>query len=216
MHSLCSRAGLARALCALLTISGAAVAQTTGTVNPTAAQAGSPGEKEPPPGGCMPIGLTASGEVVFPFQCKDFLERQRSVIVKSPTVEPGASKDKSPDLQEKPADAGPLVTDGKQAEDKPTSIEAEAVGDKPVNAEQKSEHATPAVAEGKSAAENPDNVSSTTSKPAEASTKAPLLKRAELEARQLSVGPPGCTHFRTYDPASETYRSYHGERRRCR
>ena len=25
----------------------------------------------------MPIGLTASGEIVFPIQCKEFIERQR-------------------------------------------------------------------------------------------------------------------------------------------
>ena len=29
----------------------------------------------------MPIGLTASGEIVFPIQCKEFIERQRGQAV---------------------------------------------------------------------------------------------------------------------------------------
>jgi hypothetical protein len=56
----------------LFVMDGALLAQTTGSVGP------SPGvSNEPPAGGCMPIGLTASGEVVFPFQCKGFIELQR-------------------------------------------------------------------------------------------------------------------------------------------
>jgi hypothetical protein len=30
-----------------------------------------------PTGGCMPIGLTARGEMVFPMQCREILERER-------------------------------------------------------------------------------------------------------------------------------------------
>jgi hypothetical protein len=33
-----------------------------------------------PPGGCTPIGLTASGEMVFPLLCRTFLEQQRGPI----------------------------------------------------------------------------------------------------------------------------------------
>ena len=32
--------------------------------------------------GCEPIGLTASGEIVFPFRCKDTVERQRAAASK--------------------------------------------------------------------------------------------------------------------------------------
>jgi hypothetical protein len=38
-------------------------------------------KEDVPPGGCMPIGLTASGEIVFPIQCKEFIERQRGTTV---------------------------------------------------------------------------------------------------------------------------------------
>src|ERR1700704_2157483 len=30
-----------------------------------------------PAGGCMPIGLTARGELVFPMQCRELLDRER-------------------------------------------------------------------------------------------------------------------------------------------
>jgi hypothetical protein len=55
----------------LALVSGTAFAQDTSAVppNPTPAPAG----EDVPPGGCMPIGVTAAGEMVFPFQCKEFL-----------------------------------------------------------------------------------------------------------------------------------------------
>src|SRR6266850_4406193 len=79
----------------LAVMSGAALAQTTGTVNPKPAPAEPSVNEDVPPGGCMPIGLTVSGEIVFPIQCKEFIEQQRGKAVeqKPATVEerPGAS-----------------------------------------------------------------------------------------------------------------------------
>jgi hypothetical protein len=42
---------------------------------------------ETPPGGCLPIGVTSSGEVVFPFLCKGFLDRNkgRAAVTETPT-----------------------------------------------------------------------------------------------------------------------------------
>jgi hypothetical protein len=37
-----------------------------------------------PTGGCMPIGLTAAGEMVFPLQCRELIEHQRGPVVSSP------------------------------------------------------------------------------------------------------------------------------------
>jgi hypothetical protein len=66
----------------LLTVtSGAAFAQTTGAVDPSPAPAEPSVKEDVPPGGCMPIGLTASGEIVFPIQCKEFIQRQRGEAV---------------------------------------------------------------------------------------------------------------------------------------
>lgn len=51
------------------------------------------------PGSCMPIGLTASGEVVFPWDCRAIIEKQRgpvSVNVPAPSADPSA-KDQASD-----------------------------------------------------------------------------------------------------------------------
>src|SRR4030081_1734666 len=75
----------------LLTVtSGAAFAQTTGAVDPSHAPA-EPSREDVPPGGCIPIGLTASGEIVFQIQCKEFIERQRGKAVEQ---KPAAAEEK--------------------------------------------------------------------------------------------------------------------------
>jgi len=40
-----------------------------------------------PTGGCMPIGLTADGEMVFPLQCRELIERQRGPVASSSPVQ---------------------------------------------------------------------------------------------------------------------------------
>src|SRR5258708_31220142 len=77
----------------LMAMSGAAFAQTTDTAKPSPAPAEPSVKEDVPPGGRMPIGLTASGEIVFPIQCKEFIERQRGKAVEQ---KPAA-------LEEKPA-----------------------------------------------------------------------------------------------------------------
>src|SRR5215510_3172977 len=69
------------ALCGLflLVTSSAAVSQTSGLSDQTPPAAESPAKDEPAPGACKPIGLTVSGEVVFPLECRDFIERQKTV-----------------------------------------------------------------------------------------------------------------------------------------
>src|ERR1700704_1830960 len=76
----------------LSVMSGAALAQTTGAVNPNAAPAQSSVNDDVPPGGCMPIGLTTSGEIVFPIQCKEFIERHREMPVEQ---KPAAVEEKT-------------------------------------------------------------------------------------------------------------------------
>jgi len=91
---------LALLLSVMTVMSSAALAQTTGTINP------SPAPEEPsvlkedvPPGGCMPIGLTASGEIVFPIQCRELIERQRGKAVEQ---KPAAVEEKTIAVEEKP------------------------------------------------------------------------------------------------------------------
>jgi len=88
------------ALALLLSVmSGAALAQTTGTVNPSGTPAESSAKEDVPPGGCMPIGLTASGEIVFPIQCRELIERQRGKAVEQ---KPAAVEEKPVAVEEKP------------------------------------------------------------------------------------------------------------------
>ena len=116
-----------------LVASGAALAQVTGTVNPTP----SPND-DVPAGGCMPMGITASGEVVFPFQCKAFLEQHRgkdanqeSVVAPALDEAPAATQQKPAALNEMQTIAAPpdksrpvnrpvrAVPQSKRAEDRP-------------------------------------------------------------------------------------------------
>jgi len=73
------------ALALLLSVmSGASLAQTTGTANPSGAPAEPSVKEDISPGGCMPIGLTASGQIVFPIQCRELIEQQREKAVEQP------------------------------------------------------------------------------------------------------------------------------------
>jgi len=165
--------------CVVATVmSGAALAQTTGTVNPSPVPQGPSAMEEPPPGGCMPIGLTASGEIVFPFQCKAFIERQRAASQKRA----GAENEKPAAAEQKPD----------TAEEKPAAVEEKTVAKQQGSMTPNSKQANEPVDSFK------------------------LPKRAEREPLERTIGPPGCTHFRTYDATSGGYRAYDGQRRQCR
>jgi hypothetical protein len=199
----------------LAAMSGAVLAQTTGAVNPAAPPAA---KEEPPPGGCMPIGLTVSCEVVFPFQCKDFIERQRAANQK-----PAAAENEKPAAADQKPVAGDDKTDAKPpaaaekpaiAETKPDAAPANGASaeNKPAAAEEK-----PAMIEEKTAARQQESAAPQNSKPAaEPFEAAPPQRRVENEIRRPAAGPRGCIHFRSYDPVSGTYRTFDGRRAECR
>jgi hypothetical protein len=84
-------------------MSSAAFAQ--GAVTPNSAVPST----DVPPGGCMPIGITAAGEMVFPIQCKNFIDKERGATAK-PTEGEKAAAQASPEIapvESKPA-ARPL------------------------------------------------------------------------------------------------------------
>jgi len=144
-----------------------ALPQTMGPASPGAA----PTEPSAPGGNCAPIGLTVSGEIVFPFQCRDFVERQKA-----------ANRTTANGEKEKP----------NPADQKPDAAEAKTA-----------------------VAKQPERAVPQDSKPAsETAGRVPLPRRRE--ARERSIGPPGCTHFRSYDPVSGTYRAFDRQRRPCR
>ena len=74
----------------------------------------------------------------------------------------------------------------------------------------------PAGVEEKPAAKQSEGVAAENSKPDNKPVEtAPLPKRVEHEPRGRALS-PNCFYYRTYDPASGTYRSYDGRIRSCR
>lgn len=216
---------------------GAAFAQTGNPADPspTAAQS-SPKQDDPPPGGCKPIGLTVSGEVVFPFECKEFIERQKAIISKPAAAEanpaaaaeaevkpsaveavrpPAAEAARPQAAEEKPAvaEAKPGPAMEKPAEEKPAMVEDKpaAVQDKPAAAEEK-----PAIAEPKTASKPPEETAPDNSQASVKSEPVPLPRRGDRRQHEHTASAPGCTQYRTYNPASGTYRGFDGRTRPCR
>jgi hypothetical protein len=192
----------------LSVMSGAALAETTGAVNPSSTPAQPSANEDVPPGGCMPIGMTTSGEIVFPIQCKEFIERHRGAAVEqkpaSVEAKPVAVEAKPTAVEQKPAavEAKPVAV-----EEKPAAVEA-----KPAAVEQR-----PAAVEEKAAAKQSESVAPEDSKPADKPVQTvPLQKRVEHVPHQRAMRSDGCKSYRTYDPVSATYRGYDGHRRSCR
>ena len=182
--------------------SGAALPQTVDSKNPRTA----PAEPPAPAADCLPIGLTVSGEIVFPFQCKDFIERQKNVNQKN-----AADGNQRPTAADQKPDAAEEKTAAKQ------SAATDAIAEvKPVTAERKPAIAQerPAAVEEKHVARQRETVVPENSQPATETVGTVALPKRE--AREPSIGPPGCTHFRSYNPASGTYKTYDRQRRRCR
>src|SRR5882757_5455303 len=85
-------------------VSTGALTQTTGKVSPGPAPTESSAQDTTPAGGCMPIGVTASGDVVFPLQCREFLERQ-----KASNTKPAEEKKEKPTAMQSEAVAPEVV-----------------------------------------------------------------------------------------------------------
>ncbi|MBV8920168.1 MAG: BA14K family protein [Bradyrhizobium sp.] len=199
-----------------------APAQTTGSTSPGESAA----KDEPPPGGCMPIGVTASGEIVFPFLCKGFIEQHKAANEK-PAATDDSRKPAAADAHPKTAEE--KSADKKSAAKQPDDVTAKSAEPAPEAAPQGSSQ-TPAAAEeqrpngdGKpesaedksSAAKSPEATASIARSGPEAPEPA-LPERGRRKPRESREGPPGCRHFRSYDASSGTYTDYSGRRRACR
>jgi hypothetical protein len=172
---------------------GLALAQTTGTLNPNSLP--QPADKNDlPAGSCMPIGVTAAGDLVFPFQCKTLLDQTRG----------RAAADETAAAARKPAvDGAPAASDEKSASRDEAIVEKQqepSTEKQPDQPAQKLTAATP----------QDDNRS------IEVQVKAaPPSRRTQHEWRKRIAGSPGCTHYRTYNSASASYRDYGGHLRQC-
>lgn len=67
-----------------------------------------------PAGSCMPIGLTARGEIVFPWECRELIEKQRGPVsegIPSPPKDSVAKEEApSPNAEPEPVIATPALS----------------------------------------------------------------------------------------------------------
>jgi hypothetical protein len=206
----------------LFLTAGQAHAQNTGTVTPGTERAAPQAKEEPPPGGCMPIGVTASGEIVFPFLCKGFIEQHKAANQKPTGSDDAIQKPIAADTQSKSADEKsaakqPDNVAPRTAEPAPDAL---TQGSSPIPAAAEEQHpkgdAKAESAEDKSAATSPENTASITRSAPEPAEPAASPERERKKPREGSAGPPGCTHFKSYEASSATYTDYSGRRRACR
>jgi septal ring-binding cell division protein DamX len=194
---------LAATLSVLFGMSSAGVAQSSDP-QPRAADDG------PPPGGCTPIGVTASGDIVFPMTCRDFIERHKA-------ADRAATAEADKALTTGDASRAPVTTNVDSA---PAAVEADKTSAAAEPGKPDENDARPAEAKAptdeaaqpvtKQAAVAPAEKVNAAAEPA---TTAAVSKRTR--ARTNVAGSPGCTRFRTYDAASRSYRDYSGQRRPC-
>ena len=181
-----------RAAALAIGLCGSGLAQTGGPDNPESSQAEPSVKEEPPPGGCMPIGVTAAGDFVFPILCLGFIERHKAANQQPAAVE----------------------------QPKPKPVEAEEPKRKPVEAEEQrpaSDAMTTGSTDEKSSAKPSESVPPKLPKPTPAETApSPKAEREDHHSHRRRVGPPGCTGFRSYDASSGTFTDYSGRRRACR
>jgi len=170
---------------------GLALAQTTGALSPNPLPP--PADKNDlPAGSCMPIGVTAAGDLVFPFQCKTLLDQTRG----------RAAADETAAAARKPAvDDAPAASDEKSASRNEAIVEKQPQPSTERQPDQAAQKQTAATAQG-------ENRSIEVK-------AAPPSRRTKRELRKRIAGSSGCTHYRTYNSASASYRDYGGRLRQC-
>lgn len=234
-----------RHLWAILLISAATLPVLVGMGSASVAQ---PADSQPrasddgpPPGGCTPIGVTVSGEIVFPMTCRDFIERHKAADRAATAAEKAATPEasKAPDAVEaaRPpatAEGAKALTTGEASRasatadvSAPATVEAgraptASVSSKPDEKKANEKEGKPAAAMApadeaappvtKQAAAAPAT-DDTIKSSAEPATTSALEKRAR--GRNRVAGSADCTRFRTYNAASRTYRDFNGQRRSC-
>jgi hypothetical protein len=72
-----------------------------------------------PAGGCMPIGLTAGGDLVFPMQCRELIERERGPVPEQRLRIPEQRTQQEPPAKAAPADKDVAATGQTPASEMP-------------------------------------------------------------------------------------------------
>jgi hypothetical protein len=119
----------------------------------------------------------------------------------------------------RPEIAGPSNKESVGAEEKPPTAETtpSAQEEKPVRKEENRTSTLESPAASKQSDGVPPATDSPLIEPVDrvGATLVPP-RRAELDPRKPTIGPPGCTQFRSFDPVSGTYTTLEGRRRQCR
>jgi hypothetical protein len=197
-----ARARRVGALCGLLVamMSGMALAQTGNSSESSATPAEQSGKDDmPPPGACKPIGLTVSGEVVFPFECRDFIQKilnRRSPETKpeaaASDVKAAAPEAKPAPTEATPAEAKPVEDKSAAADAKPAAPEAKPAAEtKPAPFEERPTGSTdrPAIAEEKPAAIEAGSAPAEAVKPATPEAKSVTTEEKPVAKQSADVGP---------------------------
>jgi hypothetical protein len=219
----------------------AARAQSADSATPPPAPA-QPSVQDEATGSCEPIGLTASGEIVFPFRCKDRVARQPAAASKPADPKPAAAavqEKPQAKLQAKPQ-AQPVAAAAKMtavhpahaANAKPVAIHPAGVASvaakpaaQPVDAahspktlEKSVEKTTEAkTSEAKTSETKTTDANTAEAKPAEAKPVETTKSIPQVAGRAHErMGPPGCTQFQSYNAVSATYLGFDGQRHPCR
>ena len=98
------------------------------------AQMDQPNQANASGGSCMPIGLTARGELVFPWECRAIIERERgpvSVDISAPSQNPAKDPEPIAPAAREPAAKAAAVDNAAKDQPPPRSAEAEHVGSIP-------------------------------------------------------------------------------------
>jgi len=115
--------------------------------------------------------------------------------------------------------AGPSNKVSVGAEEKPPIAETKpsAPEEKPVRREENPTSALESPAAAKQSKGVPPATDSPLIEPVDRVGAIPVPpRRAELDPRKSTIGPTGCTQFRSFDPVSGTYTTLDGRRRQCR
>ena len=155
-----------------------------------------------PTGGCTPIGLTASGQLVFPMQCQAFLERNRGPVDSQLPVPTNPPKSAAPPKERQaaePAPSGDQITGLNRAGSFATNEANAKVEDVSPSGETKpgKENSEPDVVKGKKVGKR--NMHSSGSKPVMMILRTVEFPDGRREERLLPMNRSRRTSLRTED-----------------
>jgi hypothetical protein len=158
-------------------------------------------DDDAPTGGCTPIGVTASGKLVFPMQCKELLERHRGPVDSQLPVPTNRPESAAPPKERQAADPAPAADQitGLSREGSSTNETNAKVEDVSPSGETKpgKENSEPEAVKGKKVGKR--NMQSSSSKPVMMILRTVEFPDGRREERLLPMNRSRRTSLRTED-----------------